>query len=154
MFPQEAWTEYNLAGFACPAGERANASVAARNPTWRYRFFAVFPDVNISSEGGACHGIEINLLFGTTDLTPSANATAGEVVFEGYLRGAWEAFARDPMGDWSGFEWPVCDPSKATLVRLGLDNLVGSHLSKPVLCDEGCATANLTALKISFGICS
>lgn len=42
-----------FAHYTCPARTRANASIATNNPTWRYRFFGVFPNINMSSEGGS-----------------------------------------------------------------------------------------------------
>jgi carboxylesterase type B len=51
--PDSLWDAYDLAAYTCPSGNRANVSLAAGNPTWRYRYFGVFPNTNISSEGGA-----------------------------------------------------------------------------------------------------
>ena len=149
FFPDYVWDAYTLAGFTCPAGIRANASIAANNPTWRYRYFGVFPDINISSEGGAYHGAELQLLFETTFSTPKP--TAEEINFEKYLRGAWTTFAKDPVNGLTTYEggWPSYKPAKESLVRLGYNNLVGNNLAFPVLYDAGCDTANLTALEIS-----
>lgn len=146
------WDEFDLAVFTCPAGMRANASVAANNPTWRYRFFGVFPNINISSEGGAYHGSELQLLFGTTDLNGGPNSTAEEINFERYLQGAWTTFAKDPVNGLLTYEggWPLYDPTKETLIRLGYDNLTDTNLAFPMLYDAGCPTANLTALEISI----
>lgn len=148
--PDFVWDTYDLAAFTCPAGQRANASVAANNPTWRYRYFGVFPNINVSSEGGAYHGAELQLLFGMTFPTPSA--TAEEVRFETYLRGAWMAFVRDPVNGLKTYDggMPLYNPSNASLVRLGYKNRVGSNPALPMLYDAGCATANLTALIVGL----
>lgn len=151
-FPDYDWDALTLAGFTCPAGLRANASIAANNPTWRYRYFGVFPNINISSEGGAYHGAELQLLFGTTFLTP--NSTAEEIRFETYLRGAWTTFAKDPVNGLTTYEggWPLYDPTEESLIRLGYDNLVGTNLAFPMLYDARCVNASITALESSvFG---
>jgi carboxylesterase type B len=101
-FPDSDWDAYNLAGFTCPAGLRANASIAANNPTWRYRYFGVFPNTNVSWEGGAYHGAELPLIFGTTSSPP--NSTAEEIKFEAYIQGAWTAFAKDPANGLRTYE--------------------------------------------------
>ena len=149
-FPDSAWDAYTLAGYTCPAGLRANASRAANNPTWRYRYFGVFPNINISSEGGAYHAAELPLLFGTTFSTP--NSTAEEIKFEAYMRGAWTTFAKDPANGLTTYEggWPLYDPAKKSLIRLAYDNHVGTNLAFPMLYDAGCVNANLSALEASL----
>lgn len=145
-FADSDWDEMDLALFTCPTGQRANASILANDPTWRYRFHALFPNINISSEGGAYHGAELTLLFGTeSQLEPS---TAEEDAFAEYLKGAWVAFAKDPVAGLSTYEggWPTYDPAAETLVRLGFENQVGTNLAFPELYDAGCAEASLTAL--------
>jgi len=44
-----AWDFFNLQAFTCPTGARANASIAADVPTWRYRYFGVFPNLRVRS---------------------------------------------------------------------------------------------------------
>ncbi|RDL36163.1 Carboxylic ester hydrolase [Venustampulla echinocandica] len=153
-FVDSDWDEANLAGYTCPAGIRANASIAANNPTWRYRYHGVFPNTNISWQGGAYHGAELTLLFGTTFATPSS--TPEEIEFETYIQGAWAAFAKDPVHGLTTYEggWPLYDPAKESLVRLAYDNLVGTNLAFPEIYDAGCVNASLPALLCRiFGLC-
>jgi carboxylesterase type B len=149
-FPDWLWDAYDLAAFTCPAGSRANASLVAKNPTWRYRYFGVFPNINISSEGGAWHGAELQLLFATTYLT--GNNTVEETAFEKYLQGAWTTFAKDPVNGLKTYEggWPLYNPAEKTLVRLGYGDAVGTNLASPMLYDSACANASLSALITSL----
>lgn len=144
--PDSDWDSYNLAAFTCPTGLRANAGIAAHNPTWRYRYFGVFPNTNVSWEGGAYHGAELPLIFGTT--SSLLNSTSEEIKMETYIKGAWAAFAKDPAHGLSAYDggWPLYDPAKESLVRLAHDNLVGTNLALPMPYDADCANANLTAL--------
>ncbi|KAK0103599.1 hypothetical protein ONS95_005611 [Cadophora gregata] len=145
-FADSDWDEMNLSIYTCPTGQRANASILASNPTWRYRFHAIFPNINISPESGAYHGAELTLLFGTeSQLEPS---TVEEDAFAEYLKGAWVAFAKDPVAGLSSYEggWPMYDPAGESLVRLGFENKVGTNLGFPELYDAGCSEASLTAL--------
>ena len=153
-FSDAIWDAFTLAAFTCPAGLRANASVAANIPTWKYRYFGVWENTNISSEGRAWHGAELQLIFGTTYLT--GKSTVEEMAFEKYLRGAWTTFAKDPANGLMTYEagWPSYDPTKESLIRLAYDNLVGTNLAFPMLYDSGCVDANITALECSvFGGC-
>lgn len=144
--PDMLWDAYDLAAFTCPSGRRANASLVAKNPTWRYRYFGVFPNTNISSEGGAWHGAELQLVFGTTYLT--GNNTAEETAFEKYLQGAWTTFAKDPIKGLMTYEggWPLYNPAEKTLVRLGYGGAVGTNLASPVIYDSTCPNVSLSAL--------
>ncbi|KAH8588440.1 Alpha/Beta hydrolase protein [Bisporella sp. PMI_857] len=153
-FADSDWDELNLASYTCPVGQRADAGIAANNPTWRYRYFGVFPNTNISSQGGAYHGAELQLIFGTTFSTP--NSTAEEIKFEDYIQGAWATFAKDPVNGLTTYEdgWPLYDPAKESLIRLAYDNLVGTNLASPEPYDAGCVNASLTALICRvFGQC-
>lgn len=48
LLPDAFWDALNLQAFTCPAGLRANASIANDIPTWRYRYFGVFPNLKVS----------------------------------------------------------------------------------------------------------
>lgn len=145
-FPDTVWDEMDLATYTCPAGARANASVADNNPTWRYRYHGVFPNTDISWQGGAYHGAELTLLFGTTFDIPESTPEESEV--EAYLQGAWAAFAKDPVNGLATYEdgWPLYDPAKETLVRLSYGNEVGTNLALPEMYDAECADASLEDL--------
>ena len=148
------WVGLTLSSYGCPAGTRANLSIAANNPTWRYRYHGVFPNTNISSEGGAYHGAELQVIFGTTSTI--VNSTAEEIKFEAYIQGAWAAFAKDPVKGLTTYKggWPLYDPAKESLIRLAYDNHVGTNLAFPELYDAGCANASLADLICRhFGQC-
>lgn len=153
-YPDELWEELNLADYTCIAGTRANLSIAAGNPTWRYRFHSVFPNTDISSEGGAYHGSELTLIFGTEFATPAS--TAEEIKVADYVQGAWVAFAKDPVNGLSSYEggWPLYDSAEETLIRLAYDNTVGTNLALPELYDAGCAGVTIAGLVCEvFGEC-
>lgn len=151
IVPDSFWDMYELSGYTCPSGLRANYSLAANNPTWRFRWFAVFPDIDIGLDAGAYHGIELPLIFGTTNSFSTVNATADEITFTAYIRGAWVAFAKDPVHGLTNYGWPLYDPAKETLIRLGFNNATGLNLAFPMLYDAGCANAtSLLDLELSL----
>jgi carboxylesterase type B len=62
--PEEAWPVVNDNTFNCPAALRASESVLHGNPTWRYRYFGVFPNLVLTNkpESGAWHSSEVSSL--------------------------------------------------------------------------------------------
>ncbi|PMD45906.1 alpha/beta-hydrolase [Hyaloscypha variabilis F] len=145
IFPDFFWTEFNLQEFTCPCGLRANASVAAGNPTWRYRYFGVFPNMAVSSDAGTWHEAEVPIIF---DTAPGA-ATADEVSIANYMRGAWAAFAKDPQKGLTNHGWPEYDTKKDTLIRLGYDNITGTNVINPYRYDADCVFVNVSSTNAS-----
>lgn len=59
--PEAVWRVVNDKAFTCPAALRAAESLRHGNPTWRYRYFGVFPNLILSSEpeSGAWHASDV-----------------------------------------------------------------------------------------------
>ncbi|GFF82222.1 carboxylesterase [Aspergillus lentulus] len=138
--PDDAWIQQNQALFNCPVAARANISVQQGNPTWRYRYFGEFPNMMLSTKApsGAYHSSEVPVLFDTVaqDLIPN---TAEEVAIGRYMRGAWAAFARDPVSGLERYDgWPQYEAGEETLIRLGFNNRTGPNLAMGNLYDKGC----------------
>lgn len=146
-FPDKFWTAFNLQAFTCPAGLRANASLAQGTPTWRYRYFGTWSNLAISTDAGTYHGAEITLVFNTV---PS-NSTIAETTFGKYIRGAWATFAKDPKKGLTtyGEGWPTWDPTKDTLVRLAFEEKSGVNLARGYQYDGWCPYANVSNLDIT-----
>jgi carboxylesterase type B len=142
--PRADWDSFNLQVFTCGSGVKANISIAASVPTWRYRYFGDFPNLRLTPESGAFHGSEVPILF---DNIPAGNGTSApastdaEVSIGRYMRGAWAAFAKDPKNGLKRYDggWPTYDPSDRTLIRLAYNNVTGTNLAKPDVYDIGCA---------------
>jgi carboxylesterase type B len=147
FFSDVFWDDFTLQEFTCPAGIRANASVSANIPTWRYRYFGVFPDTAISSEAGAWHAAEIPLIFDT--VIPEPGPTAAEISIANYMRGAWAAFAKDPQNGLVEYGWPLYNTSQDTLVRLAYDNVTGPNLINPYKYDADCVFVNVSSTNSS-----
>ncbi|PBP27860.1 carboxylesterase [Diplocarpon rosae] len=141
------WDTFNLQSFTCPTGIRANLSVAAGNPTWRYRYFGVFPNLAISDDAGAWHTAEVPMLFNTAP--NSIPATAAQVSIGNYMRGAWAAFAKDPSNGLTNYGWPRYDTSQDSLVRLAYDNVTGPNLINPYRYDADCVLVNVSSIDSS-----
>jgi carboxylesterase type B len=97
----------NLNKFSCPCAARANTSVYNHVPTWRYRWFGVFENTNLtlSPDSGAYHGSEIPIIFNTPPAGKGiANDTAKELAVMAYMRGAWATFAKDPANGLKSYQ--------------------------------------------------
>jgi cholinesterase len=136
------WYDFTLVDFTCPCGIRANASIAANIPTWRYRYFGEFPNLAISPEAGAWHEAETPIIFDTAPAVPGA--TQAEISIGNYMRGAWAAFAKDPTSGLTTYGWPTYDTSQDTLVRLALNNVTGANLINPYKYDADCIFVNVS----------
>ncbi|KAF8855649.1 carboxylesterase [Acephala macrosclerotiorum] len=147
FFPDAFWDDFNLQEFTCPCGIRANASVAAKNPTWRYRYFGVFPDMAISSEAGTYHIAEVPIIFDTVPASPGP--TEAEISIANYMRGAWAAFAKDPVSGLTNYGWPTYNTSQDTLIRLAYDNVTGPNLINPYRYDADCVFVNVSSTNSS-----
>jgi hypothetical protein len=147
IYSDDFWNTFNQQVFTCPASARANISIANGVPTWRYRWFGTFPNTNLTYSAlpyiGAYHASELPVLF---DNPPSGEGippnTDAEIVIGSYLRGAWAAFAKDPVtGLGKGnYSWPYYAPGNDTLVRLAYGGLSGSNLAGATSYDVGCAS--------------
>lgn len=147
------WRGESQRRFVCPAAARVARSVADGNPTWRYRWHGVFPGTELATRpaSGAYHSSEMGVLFGTNGMEEgrvgaagATNGAAAEEVVGRWMRGAWGAFARDPVGGLGRYRrkgeagWPRYEQRGRTLVRIGLGGRAGRNLGRGDEYDDGC----------------
>lgn len=112
--------QLSTAVFACPAAVAADFRSQFGVPTYRYRYFATFPNLNPLPWLGAYHAVEIPIVFGTSHFSgPDMEA---EARFSKYIQGAWAAFAKDPEKGLEEYGWPRYQVGNDTLVLLGRNN--------------------------------
>ncbi|TAQ85359.1 hypothetical protein B7494_g6327 [Chlorociboria aeruginascens] len=127
----------------CPIVARAATNVAHKLPTWRYRYFGNFPNMQLTTSfyTGAYHSSEVPILFNEVPSGPGIPpSTQAEIDIGSYLRGAWAAFAKDPVAGLLTYEdgWPQFNPSTDSLVRLGYNNQTGANLVNSFDSDAPC----------------
>jgi cholinesterase len=148
-FPSSYWDSFDLLGFTCPAATRANISVANNVPVWRYRYFGDFPNLRLTTtpDSGAYHASEIALIFNTSappvEVSGIPPATEAETMIADYMRGAWAAFAKDPVNGLKTYQggWPEYNPTEETLIQLAFNNQTGTNPAFPVLYDAACSAS-------------
>ena len=61
--PEQVWQALNANAFACPAAGRVLRSLAAGNPTWRYRWFGDFPNLVLTTKppSGSWHTSDVSV---------------------------------------------------------------------------------------------
>jgi cholinesterase len=138
--PDSEWDAFNLNIFTCPSAIRANSSVAAGVPAWRYRYFGEFDELALTTEpeSRAYHSSELLVLWDTFNAVTGVQPSKKAIAVGNYMRGAWAAFAKDPKRGLKRYGWPEYDPTGKTLIRLAYNNSVGKHLSEPELYDSMC----------------
>lgn len=138
--PPSFWTGVDNSVFVCPVSARANTTASQGVPTFRYRYFGVFPDTAFSATSGAWHGSELLTLSGVVPQAagPIPAVTAQQMDIMKYMRGAWAAFIKDPKQGLVTYGWPAYNPNEQTVVRLGLNNMTGTNLAAPSMFDAVC----------------
>jgi carboxylesterase type B len=109
----------------CGASTAAEVRLKHNIPSWVYRFDGVYENQRISPQpvAGAYHSSDVPMTFGTTELRPGvAKDTPEQAKLSKNWRHAWAEFARDPENGLKKLGWPVYDPKRDTLVRLGFKN--------------------------------
>lgn len=67
---------------------------------------------------------KLPLLFNTTPQAVIPD-TVEQIAIGKYLRGAWGAFAKDPVNGLTKYGWPQYSTSGQTLIKLGFNNNTG-----------------------------
>ncbi|RKF72381.1 Acetylcholinesterase [Golovinomyces cichoracearum] len=144
ILPESFWTDFNYQEFTCPCSDRANASLRMKSPLWRYRYMGNFSNLEISPYSGSYHAVELPILFNVfPETSPS---TLYESRTADYMRGAWSTFAKNPTTGLTEYGWPVYDPTKDTLIRIGSENIDGPNLINPYRYDADCQFFNVSSL--------
>ena len=134
QFPQSFWDGLTQNTFTCPSNTAAYFRSLHNVPVYRYRYFGMFPNLEIpTSPGRAYHGSEILPMYGSSEEISKVDSTWQERMLGSYMRNAWATFAHCPS---TGVEkvlgWPRY--SQATngtegLVLLGMNNSTGAQFS-------------------------
>lgn len=141
---KEYW-ERDFDQFGCTISERSNISTQYDIPTWRYRYFGAWPNMQLTTypDSGSWHTIDV---LGVYDFIPKGpgipDETSAQVSTGNYMRGAWAAFAKDPKEGLKTYEdgWPVYNPKEDTLIRLAYHNMTGANLGSTYPYDKECNT--------------
>lgn len=133
--------------FTCPIAKVAHYR-SMYNPTWRYMYSGIWPNINRDSAIGAAELYELSMIFGTYNqsvsgvidgkVIPKIESTAGQIGASRTFQNAIAAFVRDPVKGLTALEWPKYDTFTKSLVELGLNNQPDMHLSWPAKYDFGC----------------
>lgn len=155
QLPDLDWAIFDLSTFTCPVSKAALVRFVHGVPTWRYRYFADFPNIRLTRnpDSGAWHGAEINIVWQTAvDASSEAN-TAREASISRYLSGAWAAFAKNPAKGLSKapYTWPRYNPLNATLIRLAYNNETAASYVFPVTYDLACPVVETVLALIPGG---
>ena len=155
QLPAIDWAIYDLVTFSCPAATAALARSSNGVPTWRYRYYADFPNLRLTStpDSGAWHGAEMYALWQTAASASGDPDTPAEKSISRYVAGAWASFAKDPTSalERAPFSWPRYEPNGNTLIRLGYDNETEASSVFPVTYDLACPVIEAVLADIPGG---
>jgi cholinesterase len=118
----------------CGPRSAALAREKAGVPVWRYIYQGEYPNQDIGIPGGAWHGSEIGIVFGTSEFLSHLPDSPEEKALGEQVRKAWTGFAKDPTHALDKMNWPRYDASKATVIHIGAVN------SSAITFEEGSKT--------------
>jgi cholinesterase len=104
--------------FTCPAANAALVRRLNNVEVYRYRYFGVWPNLEISSDAGAFHSAEVPLIFGNAALITGIADTPAQSELGKLMRNAWASFAKDPELALSMLGWPIYNPKGRQAVDL------------------------------------
>ena len=136
------WDLFNLAGFTCPTGTETKNRVKFGVPTWRYRYFGDWPNLQLYPGSRAYHGSDLTMVFGTAKDVSGIPNTAAENEVSRYMMKAWAAFARDPEKGLKEMEWPEYRVDEQTLARLAYEGQTTPSFVEPAVYDVQCPDVN------------
>jgi carboxylesterase type B len=151
------WPVFNAATFTCPIARAAAARASKGVPTYRYRYFADFPNTFLQdSNKGAYHTAEIPLVFGTTEYVTGQANTPSQAKLQKFMQSTWAAFAKDPLSlQKSPFNLPAYDAKNEfaqTLIGLGAYESSTHALLAPIGYDMFCEAIESITATIPGGI--
>jgi len=144
-FPPAAITAMN-AEFTCPAGDAARYRAMNGVPVWRYRYFGVWPNLNISANAGAFHSAEVSQIFGNTVELMGIPNTANETAVSTLFRSAWTSFAKRPETALDALGWPRYVVAGTSLIEIAFDDQTRPIFVNSTMYDNVCQNLNQSAL--------
>ncbi|PWY66019.1 alpha/beta-hydrolase [Aspergillus heteromorphus CBS 117.55] len=109
-----------------------------RQNAWRFRYFADWDNTRLYPTSGAYHGVDLNMIYGSSALFTLVSESAGQTVRTARMRKAWAAFVADPHDGLSNLGWPIFDLHSDTLVILGYDNQPNITFVSPSVYNQAC----------------
>lgn len=121
--PTEEWIAFDAGEFTCPESTAAIFRSASGLPTWRYIYKAEFPNEELpTSMNEAWHGAELLPMFSSSEEVSKQDSTWQERSMGTYMRGAWSAFAHDPMNGLNIYGWEQYSNMTDSVIQLGFDD--------------------------------
>lgn len=116
-------------GFTTETTAIADAVAQGGGRVWRYRFEQ--PTEVLDGLLGACHGLEIPYVFGTTDRSPLTGRAAGRAALSREMMRAWGSFVKDGVPT-ASTEWRPWDAGTKPIHRffVGGDAASSSHRTR------------------------
>ncbi|KAL1983798.1 hypothetical protein VTN96DRAFT_9884 [Rasamsonia emersonii] len=132
------WQQFNYETFTCPSRQEAINHVNAGVPAWRFRYCADWDNTRLYPTSGAYHGVDMNMIFGASQDVTGLPESQPQLQLQQLMQAAWASFVSDPAQGLTKIGWPVFDPNKNTLIRLGYENQPQAAFVNPQIYDNVC----------------
>ncbi|KAH7088952.1 carboxylesteras-like protein [Paraphoma chrysanthemicola] len=138
--------QFLLESFVCPTSYEARNRVAAKVPTWVYRYFGDWDNTRLYPTSGAYHGTELHMILGGSEDASGLPASQAQKATTKLVQRAVAAFADDPKNGLSRLGWPQFDPVKKSWAQIAVSNEPKVTFAKPDQYDGACSNITLGAL--------
>jgi cholinesterase len=135
---EEQAAQFLLESFVCPHSYEARQRIAAKVPTWVYRYFGDWNNTRLYPTAGAYHGTELHMLLGGSEDASGLPASKAQKDTVKLFQQAIAAFADDPSGGLTKLGWPQFDPKTESWIEIAVDNQPKITLAKPEKYDITC----------------
>jgi cholinesterase len=138
--------QFLLESFVCPHSYEARQRVAAKVPTWVYRYFGDWNNTRLYPTSSAYHGTELHMLLGGSEDASGLPASQAQRDVVRIFQRAVAAFADDPVSGLTKLKWPRFDPETESWIEIAKGNKPEVTFAKPEVYDEMCSTITMGAL--------
>ncbi|KAF2032736.1 carboxylesteras-like protein [Setomelanomma holmii] len=138
--------QFLLESFVCPTSYEARQRVAAKVPTWVYRYFGDWNNTRLYSTSGAYHGTELHMILGSSEDASGLPASEEQRQTSKIAQRAVAAFADDPKNGLSKLGWPKFDPAKNSWAEIAVGNESKITFARPEKYNKPCSNITLAVL--------
>ncbi|KAF2708538.1 carboxylesteras-like protein [Pleomassaria siparia CBS 279.74] len=143
---EEQTAEFLLESFVCPVSYEARSRVAAKVPTWVYRYFGDWDNTRLYPTSGAYHGTELDMILGISQDVSGLPASRAQNDTWRLFQRAVAAFVDDPESGLTRFGWPQFNPDTESWIEIAVGNKANATFAKPEKYDAPCSTIVMGAL--------
>lgn len=130
------WETFDREAFTCASRDAVFARLNASVPSWQFRYFGNWSNLELYPGSGAYHGSDVHMVFGGTSRIMNLSESESEQAQTAFQMRAWARFARDPSHGLLETDRPFGNSSDPLLIAFAHNST--SELLDSKLYNVGC----------------